>query len=89
VCGKIIGFPNVRSGVWLAKALLSLHVFQEFIPVDVCLFENGKQGACGNLMMVGNRDKPPAFRVQEMDMTAGLPDRFEPKKSENFYDLKS
>jgi hypothetical protein len=79
-CTAANGWPGAR---------VSLHVFQEFFFVDVCLFENGKQGACGNLRMVGNRNKPPAFRVQQMDMAAGLSYRFEPKKGENFYDLKS
>jgi hypothetical protein len=39
--------------------------------------------------MVGNGDEPSVLRMQEMDMAAGLPYRFESKSCEDFYYLKS
>ncbi len=39
--------------------------------------------------MIGNRDKPPRIRMQQMDMAAGLSHRFKPKNSKNFNDFKS
>jgi hypothetical protein len=47
------------------------------------------QCACGNLGMVRDRHEPPGFRMQEMDMTAGLPYRFETKNGEDFDYFKS
>jgi hypothetical protein len=37
----------------------------------------------------GTRHEPPCFRMQEMDMTAGLPNRFKSKISEYLDKLKS
>ena len=39
--------------------------------------------------MVGNRNKPPGFGMQEMDMAAGLPYRFETKNGEDLNYFKS
>ena len=38
---------------------------------------------------LGDRHEPPGFRMQEMDMTPGLPYRFKPKISENLNIFKS
>jgi hypothetical protein len=64
-------------------------MLQEFFLFDISLFENREQCTCGNLRMVGNRDKPPGFRMQEMNMAAGLAYRFETKSSEDFNYFKS
>ena len=39
--------------------------------------------------MVGNGDESPCLWMQEMDMTAGLPYRFETKNGEDFNYFKS
>jgi len=39
--------------------------------------------------MVGNGDESPCLWMQEMDMAAGLPYRFETKNGEDFYYFKS
>jgi hypothetical protein len=39
--------------------------------------------------MVGNRHEPPGFRIEKMDMTAGLPYRFKPKICEDPDNFKS
>ena len=51
---------------------LFLHVPEKFFPVNVCLPEDREHGSGGQLRMVGNRDEPPCFWMQEMNMAAGL-----------------
>jgi len=57
----------------------SLDMFQKFFLPDICLTENRKQGTGCNLGMIGNGNEPPAFRMQEMNMAAGLAYRFKTK----------
>jgi hypothetical protein len=64
-------------------------VFQEFFLIDIILLENRDQCTGGNFGMVGNGDESPCFRMQEMDMAAGLAYWFETKKSEDFNYFKS
>ena len=42
-----------------------------FLP-DICLLENGKQGACSKLHVAWNRYKPPFLFVSEMNMADAL-----------------
>jgi hypothetical protein len=67
----------------------SLHVPEKFFPVNICLFENRKHCAGGQFRMVGNRHESPGFRMQEMNMTAGLPYRFKSKFCKDLNNFKS
>jgi hypothetical protein len=67
----------------------SLHPFQKFVFLDICLFENRDQCACGNLRMVRNGHKSPVLVMEKMDMATGLPYRFKPKIGETLYDFTS
>ena len=67
----------------------SLHVLQELFLFDISLLENREQCTRGDLRMVGNRDKSPGFRMQEMNMAAGMAYRFETKNSEDLNYFKS
>jgi hypothetical protein len=62
---------------------------EKFFLVNICLLENREHCAGGQFRVVGNRHEPPGFRMQEMDMTAGLPNRFKSKISEYLDKLKS
>ena len=54
-----------------------------FLP-DISLLEIREQCTCGNLGMVEDRDESPGFRIQEMNMSAGLAYRVETKNGEDF-----
>jgi len=62
---------------------------EKFFPVNICLFENCKYCSGGQFRMVGNGHEPPGFRMQEMNMTAGLPDRFKSEICEDLDNFKS
>ena len=64
-------------------------MLQEFVLPDISLLENREQCTCGNLGMVGDRDESPGFRMQEMNMAAGLTYRFEAKTGKDFNYFKS
>jgi len=72
-----------------AQYRYSLHPFQKCIFLDICLFENRDQCACGNLRMVGNGHESSGMVMEKMDMATGLPYRLESKIGENFNDLTS
>jgi hypothetical protein len=59
-------------------------MLQEFVLPDISLLENQEQCTCGNLGMVGDCDESPGFRMQEMDMAAGLAYRVENENGEDF-----
>jgi len=67
----------------------SLHPFQKFIFLDICLFENRDQCACGNLRMVRNGHKSSVLVMEKMDMAAGLAYRFESKIREDLNNFTS
>ena len=78
-----------QPGNFPAGPSQSLHVLQELFLFDICLLENREQCTRGDLRMVWNRDKSPGFRMQEMNMAAGLAYRFETKNDEDFNYFKS
>jgi hypothetical protein len=75
---------NLRILVSGFLHLRLLQIPEKFIPFDVCLFENSEHRPCGKFRMVGDRDKPMAFRVKEVDVTARLPHRAKSENSEDF-----
>jgi len=76
-------------GNFPAEPLWSLYMLQEFFLPDISLLENREQCTRGNFWMVWNRDKSPGFRMQEMNMAAGLAYRFETKNSKDLNYFKS
>lgn len=64
-------------------------MLQKIFLFNICLPENRDQCTCGDLRMVGNRNESPGFRMQEMNMTAGLAYRFETKNRKNLNYFKS
>jgi hypothetical protein len=66
-----------------------LHVLQEFFLLNIRLFQNRQECTCCDLGVAGDRDKPTALGMKEMDMTAGLADRPETKNGKDLYYLKS
>ena len=67
----------------------SLYVLQELFLFNISLLENREQCTRGDLRMVWDRDESPGFRMQEMNMAAGLAYRFETKNSKNLNYFKS
>ncbi len=83
------GFRRGGARAFRYRKQRSLHMLQEFFLFDIRLLENREQCTRRNLQMVRNRDESPGFRMQKMNMAAGLAYRFETKNRKDLNYFKS